>query len=120
MKLRRFSRIFLGVFLQFLCQVCVMAGVKEVRVEAPPYCCSTCEGEEVACGNLARRRRKTRSLSTSSASSSSSEYRLVSEWAAFPKKKHRSKEPGTRKQEGVVTSAVGRNVADDLRWHCWS
>uniref|UniRef100_H3D004 NAD(+) kinase n=1 Tax=Tetraodon nigroviridis TaxID=99883 RepID=H3D004_TETNG len=59
----------------FLCQVCVMAGVKEVRVEAPPYCCSTCEGEEVACGNLARRRRKTRSLSTSSASSSSSEYR---------------------------------------------
>ncbi|CAG01748.1 unnamed protein product, partial [Tetraodon nigroviridis] len=48
---------------------------KEVRVEAPPYCCSTCEGEEVACGNLARRRRKTRSLSTSSASSSSSEYR---------------------------------------------
>lgn len=53
-----------------------MDGVKEVRVEAVPYCCSTCDGGEVACRNLARRGRKTRSLSTSSASSSS-EYRSV-------------------------------------------
>lgn len=55
----------------------VMDGVKEVRVEAAPYCCSTCDGEEVTCRNLAQRSRKTRSLSTSSASTSS-EYRSVS------------------------------------------
>lgn len=54
-----------------------MDGVKEVRVEAAPYCCSTCDGEEVACRNLVQRSRKTRSLSTSSASTSS-EYRSVS------------------------------------------
>ncbi|XP_034732468.1 NAD kinase isoform X2 [Etheostoma cragini] len=44
---------------------------EEVRVEAVPYCCSTCEGGEVAGRSQARRSRKTRSLSTSSASSSS-------------------------------------------------
>nr|XP_046252314.1 NAD kinase isoform X2 [Scatophagus argus] len=47
---------------------------EEVRVEAAPYCCSTCDGGEVTCRSLARRNRKTRSLSTSSAGSSS-EYR---------------------------------------------
>uniref|UniRef100_A0A3Q3X364 NAD(+) kinase n=1 Tax=Mola mola TaxID=94237 RepID=A0A3Q3X364_MOLML len=47
-----------------------MDGGEEVRVEAAPYCRSTCEGGEVA----ARHNRKTRSLSTSSAGSSS-EYR---------------------------------------------
>ncbi|KAI3357116.1 hypothetical protein L3Q82_015584, partial [Scortum barcoo] len=52
-----------------------MDGADEVRVEAAPYCCSTCEGGgEVAGRSLARRSRKTRSLSTSSAGSSS-EYR---------------------------------------------
>lgn len=60
----------------FTASVSVMDGVKEVRVEAVPYCCSTCDGGEVTCRNLARRGPKTRSLSTSSASSSS-EYRLV-------------------------------------------
>ncbi|XP_045912912.1 NAD kinase isoform X1 [Micropterus dolomieu] len=51
-----------------------MDGAEEVRVEAAPYCCSTCDGGEVAGRSLARRNRKARSLSTSSASSSS-EYR---------------------------------------------
>lgn len=60
----------------FAAKVSEMDGGKEVRVEAAPYCCSTCDGEEVTCRNLVRRRRKTRSLSTSSASSCS-EYRLV-------------------------------------------
>ncbi|KAF1390774.1 hypothetical protein PFLUV_G00061540 [Perca fluviatilis] len=48
-----------------------MDGGEEVRVEAVPYCCSTCDGGEVAGRSLARRNRKTRSLSTSSASTSS-------------------------------------------------
>ncbi|XP_071331422.1 NAD kinase isoform X1 [Trachinotus anak] len=51
-----------------------MDGGEEVQVEAAPYCCSTCDGGEVAGRRLARRNRKARSLSTSSASSSS-EYR---------------------------------------------
>ncbi|XP_040009711.1 NAD kinase isoform X1 [Xiphias gladius] len=51
-----------------------MDGGEEVRVEAAPYCCSTCDGGEVAGRSLARPNRKTRSLSTSSAGSSS-EYR---------------------------------------------
>ncbi|XP_035500394.1 NAD kinase isoform X1 [Scophthalmus maximus] len=41
---------------------------EEVRVEAAPYSCSTCDGGEVARRSLARRNRKARSLSTSSAS----------------------------------------------------
>ncbi|TKS77230.1 NAD kinase [Collichthys lucidus] len=51
-----------------------MDGVEEVRVEAAPYCCSTCDGGEVSGRSLTRRNKKTRSLSTSSAGSSS-EYR---------------------------------------------
>ncbi|XP_034000539.1 NAD kinase isoform X1 [Trematomus bernacchii] len=49
-----------------------MDGGEEVRVEAAPYCCSSCDGGEVKARSLARRshKRKTRSLSTSSASSS--------------------------------------------------
>lgn len=62
-----------------------MDGGKEVRVEAAPYCCSTCDGEEVTCRNLVRRRRKTRSLSTSSASSFS-EYRLVPRLGDYDKR----------------------------------
>ncbi|KAK5863233.1 hypothetical protein PBY51_000279 [Eleginops maclovinus] len=49
-----------------------MDGGEEVRVEAAPYCCSSCDGGEVKARSLARRsNKKTRSLSTSSASSSS-------------------------------------------------
>ncbi|XP_074536957.1 NAD kinase [Halichoeres trimaculatus] len=47
-----------------------MDGGEEVRVEAAPYCCSTCDGGEVTGHSLVRQNRKTRSLSTSSASSS--------------------------------------------------
>uniref|UniRef100_UPI0037E84CDF NAD kinase isoform X2 n=1 Tax=Semicossyphus pulcher TaxID=241346 RepID=UPI0037E84CDF len=47
-----------------------MDGGEEVRVEAAPYCCSTCDGGEISSHSLARHNRKTRSLSTSSASSS--------------------------------------------------
>lgn len=51
-----------------------MDGGEDVRVEAPLYCCSTCDGGDVSGRNLMRRTRKTRSLSTSSATCSS-EYR---------------------------------------------
>ncbi|XP_040049279.1 NAD kinase isoform X2 [Gasterosteus aculeatus] len=44
---------------------------EEVRVEAAPYCCSTCDGGEASGRSLARRSRKTRSLSSCSAASSS-------------------------------------------------
>ncbi|KAM9341808.1 NAD kinase isoform 1-T1 [Pholidichthys leucotaenia] len=47
-----------------------MDGGPEVRVEAAPYCCSTCDGEEVSGRKLLRKNRKARSLSTSSAGSS--------------------------------------------------
>uniref|UniRef100_A0A3Q1HHX3 NAD(+) kinase n=2 Tax=Anabas testudineus TaxID=64144 RepID=A0A3Q1HHX3_ANATE len=47
-----------------------MDGGEEVRMDAAPYCCSSCDGGEVAGRSMARRNRKTRSLSTSSASSS--------------------------------------------------
>ncbi|XP_010794187.1 NAD kinase-like [Notothenia coriiceps] len=44
---------------------------EELRVEAAPYCCSSCDGGEVNARSMARRsqKRKTRSLSTSSARS---------------------------------------------------
>ncbi|XP_034062856.1 NAD kinase-like isoform X2 [Gymnodraco acuticeps] len=49
-----------------------MDGGEELRVEAAPYCCSSCDGGEVNARSMARRshKRKTRSLSTSSAGSS--------------------------------------------------
>uniref|UniRef100_A0A1A7X8B7 NAD(+) kinase n=1 Tax=Iconisemion striatum TaxID=60296 RepID=A0A1A7X8B7_9TELE len=51
-----------------------MDGGPEVRKEAAPYCCATCEGGEVPGLSVARRYTKSRSLSTSSACSYS-EYR---------------------------------------------
>ncbi|XP_041860656.1 NAD kinase isoform X1 [Melanotaenia boesemani] len=48
-----------------------MDGGQEVRVEAAPYSCSTCDGGEVAGRSLVRRNKKIRSLSTSSANSCS-------------------------------------------------
>ncbi|TNN48921.1 NAD kinase [Liparis tanakae] len=48
-----------------------MDGGEEVRMEAAPHCCSTCDGGgEVAGRSLARRSKKPRSQSTSAASSS--------------------------------------------------
>lgn len=50
---------------------CEMDAGEEVRLDAASYCCSTCDGGDVACRGPTARRGKTRSLSTSSAGSSS-------------------------------------------------